>query len=222
MHVLLSTVRGLFRATAGFKVTPKARADSASISDMRLPVVLCVLMIASMIVGAHRLTRTTNEFLVWALSVNLCWAAFYLFMMGTVVVSALRRKEHRISYRFPSRLDLPVTARIKNSVRGNNLYAGHARNMNRLGLSLTLDEALAIGTALTLELKFPTRSIQAEGEVVRHGYYKVKNSTRVANGIRYTKIDKKDQDEISKYLFWQIAPRENAALHLTTLSQRED
>ncbi len=222
MHVLLSTIKGLFRSTAAFKVTPKARSNAASLSDVLLPTALCVLMIAAMVQGARSLTHTTNEFIFWALSVNIVWAAFYLFMMGSVVLTALRRKEQRMSYRFPARLDLPVTARVKNSTSADDLFTGFARNLNRSGLSFTLDKAVEIGTTLTIDIRFPARTIQADGEVVRHGFYKLGKTTRVANGIRFTRIDPKDQDDISKFLFWQIAPQESAALTLTSLSQRED
>jgi PilZ domain-containing protein/glycosyl transferase family 2 len=222
MHVLLRTIKGLFRSTAAFKVTPKARSNAASLSDVLVPILLCLLTIAATVVGARRLAHGTDRFVLWALSVNIAWAVFYLFMMGSVVLSALRRKEQRMSYRFPARLDLSVTARTKYSLPADQLLTGYARNLNRSGLSLTLDKALDIGTGLTLELRFPARTIQAEGKVVRNTSYKLGKIQRFANGIRFTKIDPRDQDEISKYLFWQVAPRESAALHLTSLSQRED
>ncbi|HYL10608.1 MAG TPA: tetratricopeptide repeat protein, partial [Candidatus Acidoferrales bacterium] len=41
----------------------------------------------------------------------------------------------------------------------------------------------------------------------------------VANGVRFEQIDPLDQDEISKYLFWEIAPRHGKLLRLTHTTQ---
>lgn len=127
-----------------------------------------------------------------------------------------------MSYRFPARLDLRVTARGKDSDSARIAASGFARNLNRSGLSLTTDSSIELGTILTLELQLPNKLVRAEGEVVRHTRYEQNKAPRIANGVRFTRIDPQDQDEISKFLFWQIAPRESSALHLTTLSQRED
>ncbi len=51
MHVLMGSVMGLFRKKVGFKVTPKSRADAASLSDVVLPAILCVLIAASIVAG---------------------------------------------------------------------------------------------------------------------------------------------------------------------------
>ena len=42
MHVLMKTVLGLFRRKDKFKVTPKSRADAASIGELIIPVLLIV------------------------------------------------------------------------------------------------------------------------------------------------------------------------------------
>jgi len=85
-----------------------------------------------------------------------------------------------------------------------------------------LDTFLMPGTSVQVEIHLPARVIFASGEVVRNQHYQIKNITRVANGIRFTAIEPRDRDEISKYLFWQIAPREMSALQLTHMSQREE
>jgi cellulose synthase (UDP-forming) len=221
MHVLLSSVKGLFVKKIGFKVTPKSRADAASLTDMLLPVVLCVLLAAAMVVGGFRLAHTTDSFFFWALVVNICWAAFYLFTLAAVVASAFRRRERRRSYRFPARLELPVVVRVKYPASGEVTIPGYARNLNRSGMSFTASSGVDLGTAVDLEIQFPTQSIHAAGEVVRHTEYMAKGGRRIANGVRFTKIAVQDQDEISRYLFWRIAPQENAALQLTHMSQRE-
>jgi len=221
MHVLLSASKGLFAKKIGFKVTPKSRADAASVMDMLLPVVICVLLTAGIVVGGIRLSQTTDRFLFWALVVNICWAAFYLFTLAAVVVAAFRRRERRASYRFPARLDLPVVVRVKYPASGEVTIPGHARNLNRTGLSFTASKGVEVGTRLDLEIQFPTRNISAVGEVVRHTEYMAKGGRRISNGVRFTKIAAQDQDEISRYLFWRIAPQESTALHLTHMSQSE-
>jgi len=221
MHVLLSASKGLFAKKIGFKVTPKSRADAASVMDMLIPVVICVLLTAGIVVGGIRLSQTTDRFLFWALVVNICWAAFYLFTLAAVVVAAFRRRERRASYRFPARLDLPVVVRVKYPASGEVTIPGHARNLNRTGLSFTASKGVEVGTRLDLEIQFPTRNISAVGEVVRHTEYMAKGGRRISNGVRFTKIAAQDQDEISRYLFWRIAPQESTALHLTHMSQRE-
>ncbi len=222
MHVLMGSIGGLFRKKAGFKVTPKSRADAASVSDVVLPLLLCVLVTVSIVAGVVRVMHTNDTFLFWALTVNIFWAAFYLFMLAGVVWSATHRKELRATYRFPARLDVPAVVSYSDAALDRVEISGYACNLNRNGLSITSDKFILPGTEVHVELRLPGQIVHASGEVVRHTNYKVKNVTRVANGIRFTAIDARDQDEISKHLFWQIAPREMNALQLTYMSQREE
>jgi hypothetical protein len=60
------------------------------------------------------------------------------------------------------------------------------------------------------------------GEVVRNqNFQRSKGKTRISSGIRFTEITVQDQDEISKFLFGEVAPREQTALRLTQMTQRE-
>ena len=222
MHVLMPTVSGLFRKRTKFKVTPKSQADAASISDVALPVTLSVLLVVSIVVGFIRLRETSDEYLFWALLVNIFWSAFYFFMMFGVIWSAMRRKEVRLMYRFPARLDAPVTLRFKREDESQAEVVDYARNLNRTGVSVTLGEAIPPGASAELELLLPKRSIHASGEVVRNQRFLPKKGvTRISNGIRFTDISIHDQDEISKFLFGEVAPREQTALRLTQMTQRE-
>src|SRR5262249_32215860 len=63
--------------------------------------------------------------------------------------------------------------------------------------------------------------IQATGKVVNKQTYRFNGKSRVSNGIRFEQIATADQDEISKYLFWQIAPQEGEMLSMTHASQTE-
>lgn len=222
MHLLLSSPLGLIRRTGTFKVTPKSRAEAASIADLILPFSIWLLILASILSGTIRLAHTNDQFSFWALVVNIFWSAFYLIIMAIVMSGALRRKEYRLRYRFPSRVDLPVSARELRALPESAVISGFARNLNRSGLSLTTDSALSIGTELALRMEFPDHIIDAEGEVVRHSFYKTGQGTRVANGIRFSKISTSDQDDISRYLFSQIAPRELNMLRLTNRTQQEE
>jgi cellulose synthase (UDP-forming) len=222
LHVLMGSILGLFRKKAGFKVTPKSRANAASLSDVLLPALLCVLVTAAIIAGLVRLAHTHDSFMFWALGVNTVWAAFYLLLLAGVVWSAMRRQELRASYRFPDRLDVRVKVRFTNAAAGKQLLSGYARNMNRNGFSLTTDKPLPPGTTVEIEINLPGRVLHATGEVMRNTNYKVKYATRIANGIQFTSAQPRDLDEISKYLFWQIAPREMKTLQLTHMSQREE
>ena len=222
MHLLFSSPIGLVRKTGTFKVTPKSRAEAASIADLIVPISLWLLMLSSVVIGAFRLVHSTDQFSFWAIVVNMFWSAFYLLIMGVVIKGALLRKEHRLRYRFPSRIDSPVSAYPLRAANTSPVITGFARNLNRSGMSLTTDSGLPIGTVLALKMELPDRFIEAEGEVVRHSFYKTSQGSRVANGIRFSKISTQDQDEISRYLFWQIAPRDMNMLRLTSRTKREE
>jgi hypothetical protein len=58
--------------------------------------------------------------------------------------------------------------------------------------------------------------------VVRNTAYKANGRLKLSNGIRFDKISTADQDEISKHLFWEVAPKEDAVLTLTRDSQTEE
>jgi hypothetical protein len=55
---------------------------------------------------------------------------------------------------------------------------------------------------------------------MRNQPYTFNGQTRYSNGIRFEKIEAVDQDEISKYLFFEIAPREGTLLRLTHTTQQ--
>lgn len=102
-----------------------------------------------------------------------------------------------------------------------------ALNLNRNGVSLTPEEAIPPGTRVQMAISLPAHTIQALGRVVnsqtrkRNGNGNGKGKSGVSNGIAFEQIAAADQDEISKFLFWQIAPHEGAMLRLTHSSQAE-
>jgi hypothetical protein len=164
--------------------------------------------------GLRRLFLLPVGYEFWAYAVNLFWAAFYLFLLGPLVWRAMRRKEFRATYRFPARLDVPVTL----SSNGYS-WETYARNMNRYGISVTYGQPLPPNAAVELELTLPGCKIHAVGRVVRNRTYRRHKTSRFSSGIRFERIAPADQDEISKYLFWNVAPREGKVLRLTRMTQ---
>jgi hypothetical protein len=98
---------------------------------------------------------------------------------------------------------------------------GFARNLNRTGVSITFEREIPQGTKVDVELRLPERTIYATGRVMRNQTYGKNGHSRISNGIRFDKIAPTDQDEISKFLFWEIAPQHNRLLNLTHMSQSE-
>jgi cellulose synthase (UDP-forming) len=222
MHVLMKSVGGLFQRKTTFKVTPKSRAAAAGISEVSLPVVLVLGLAIAMAVGFWRIQSVPRwGYTFWALSVNLFWSVVFLFMMGGVAWRSLVRKEARSAYRFRAHLEIPMRLTYTGE---NGLVVTRkqfARNLNRGGVSVTLEHAVVPGSDVALELSLPGRSIRANAKVVRNHVYKVNRRTKISSGMRFTGISAADQDEISHYLFSQIAPKESAMLRLTRNTQAE-
>jgi cellulose synthase (UDP-forming) len=221
MPVLMGAMRGLFRTKSEFAVTPKSRAGAAHWTDVRLLLVVELAMLSSVGVGIWRLSHASAGYEFWAVIVNLAWAIFYFFLIGPLLVKALRQEELRVAYRFPGLLQVPVRFSYVNSKRTAVTDNAFARNLNRTGLSLTVTTAIPVGTLLDLELKLADRRILAAGEVVRSQAIDADGRRRHSNGVRFTRITEEDQDAIAKYLFWKVAERHGQMLHVTASSQAE-
>lgn len=221
MHVLMKTIAGLLKRESKFKVTPKSRAAAAKLTEIGLPLSIVGVLGAALVAGWLRINLVPRySFVWWALGVNLFWAAVFFIMMGGVVLRSMQRKELRSTYRFPSRLDVKMRVRYANGV-GPVVKEDFARNLNRFGVSITLDHPIPEGTPVNVELNLPRGVVQATGTVVRNQPYKVKNQVKISSGIKFEEIAPAGQDEITKYLFWEIAPREGRVLRLTHMSQTE-
>jgi hypothetical protein len=215
----MKSLWGLFGKEKKFSVTPKSTAGAAHWSDVGLQLILLATLVASVVVGSFRLYRADTGFPFWATLVNLVWAFLYVILFSPVVWRAMNRRELRASYRFPSPLDIPVAYSFS-SITGKRVSTrGFARNLNRGGFSITQAGSIPKGTRLEVELSLPGRTIRAQAQVVRHQNYAQEKTIRVANGARFVHIDSLDQDEISKYLFWEVAPRHGQQLRLTHTTQ---
>jgi len=221
-HLLMGSILGLFRKKIGFKVTPKTRADAASLSDVSLTAFLCVLVTVSIVAGFVRLAHTGDRFIFWALGVNIVWAAFYLHMLAGAVWTATRRKELRGTYRFAGEHDVRVVGRFGDDILGDQTFSGNVCDLNRNGFAILTDTPLPPATAVKLEISFPGQVIHTTGEVVRNTNIREKDISRFSNAIRLTAAQPRDLDGLSKHLFWNIAPREMKALTLTHMIQREE
>jgi len=222
MHVLMKSMGGLFERDKKFKVTPKARAAAARATEVLLPLVLEGFLLASLVAGITRIRMVPLwGYVFWALAVNIAWAIIFLYMIGRVLMRSLRTEEQRSSYRFRAHLDIPMRI-VYVDGRGHRVEREHfARNLNRSGVSVTLEEAIVPGTEVEIEMWLPDHTIHASGEVVRNQTYRVDGRLKIANGIRFLHIATSDQDEITKYLFWDVAPRQSELLSLTRESQME-
>ncbi len=223
MHVLMKSVSGFFRTRMAFKVTPKAQSAGARLSELGLLLGLIVGLAVALAVGLVRMQHVPQwGYFFWALAVNIFWSVVFLFMIGGIIWRSLTRKEARTRYRFRSDLHVPVRLTYMGPNGVMRSREQFALNSNRSGFSVTLTEAIPCGTTVALELWLPDRSIRAEGEVVRNKLDRVRGLLRTSNGIRFTTINIADQDAISKYLFWQVAPKQNAVLRLTRGTQTEE
>lgn len=139
MRVLMGNLGGLFQRDSKFTVTPKARASSARIGQLLLPVL-----------------------------------------------------ELHSGYRFRSHLNVPV--RISYTGQSGQVVRCEqfAHDLNRNGVSVSLETAIVPGTAVDVELWLPQRTIYNSGKVVRNREYR---RLKLSNGIRFDKISAADQDE---------------------------
>ncbi len=220
-HVLMNTVVGLFRREHKFKVTPKARSEAPRWTEVWPQIAAFGLANLAVIVGTLRLYSAAAGYLFWALVVNLFWAGFFVFLTMGIIRRALQSRELRSTYRFPSQLDLPVLLRTAGTEEGKaeKLFA---RNLNRTGFSITRDQPIAVGQQMDFQFQLPTGSVvRGRGRVVRNQTYVVNAAARISSGIRFEQIEPRDQDEISKYLFWEIAPKHGSILRLTYESQKD-
>ena len=223
MHVLMKSIGGLFQRESLFFVTPKARASAARASEVLLPLAVLGGLLLSLVAGIVRLQHVPIwGFLFWALVVNAFWATVFLVMIAGVVRRSLMRKESRNAYRFPSRLGIRMKVAYQDSNGQLMTREQFARNLNRSGVSLTMETAIPCGTPVELEMRLPDHTIKAEGIAVRNQTYGANGHSRISTGIQFQRINPADQDEISKYLFWHIAPQQGQVLHLTSSSQSEN
>jgi hypothetical protein len=187
--VLMGSLRGLLKATSEFAVTPKSKAEAARWHDVRLLLTVQLSTLPAVGIGMWRLFHADSSYRFWALVVNLSWAVFYFFLVGPLLIRALKQAEHRAAYRFPRMLQVPVRFAYTNAKGAAVSDTAFARNLNRTGLSLTLTAALAEGLPVDLDLKLPTGRVLASGQVVRRQAVGRAMRTASASSISHGRIE---------------------------------
>jgi cellulose synthase (UDP-forming) len=221
LGAMLRSVSGLRkRKKASFAVTPKARSSAAGWMRLAPYVALLALLAVAAAVGIGRAVASTG-FERWGFGVNAFFATFYFYLLGPVVALAMRRRELRTAYRFPRQLDAPVRFRLP-ELKHLPWSESFARNMNRFGLSVTIDSPFPVGTKLELRITLPDRDISAVASVRWVSTFDIGGTKRYAHGLRFDEIKPADQDKIVLYLLWDIAPRHGAMLRLTETSQQAE
>ncbi len=214
IQVLAKTVRGLFRSKARFAVTPKSQAEAASWRDLFLPLAIIAGLAVALVIGTFRLAGQAYGFRFWAFAVNWFWAAFYMALFAPGVWRALRRAERRTGYRFPS-VDVPLQITYEDASGQSQRVRAHAHDLNRSGLLLLTQAAIPIGTLVKMAFELNHRPIWATGRIRRQTEQSTHGLRGIQHGVEFERINPAVQDTISKYLFWNVAPREDALLRLT-------
>ncbi len=216
---MIRALGGLFRPQTTFKVTPKAQSGAAPWRRMIPYFVLIGLLGTAVVVGVFKLPLASSRYEFWAYAVNVFFAGFFLYLLVPGIILALKRQELRGTYRFPQRLDLPVRFRPAGDPSAA-WSESFARNLNRFGLSLTLNQALERHELMELQIPLPDRVVMALGSVRWNESIKLGEGSRHANGIRFDEIDPMDQDAIALHVFWEIAPRHGELMTLTNWAQQ--
>jgi cellulose synthase (UDP-forming) len=216
---MLQALSGLVIKKAQFRVTPKSKSGSATVRQVLPYLVLVGLLGMALIGGAIRIlnAKVPNE--VWAYSVTAAFALFFLYLLVPVVLLAFKRRELRTNYRFPQRLDLPMRVRMAGS-SDTAWIETYARNLNRFGLSITLETRLVRQTDIEMEIRLPDRVVHAVANVRWASRLDLDKGIRFANGLRFDKIAQRDQDAIARHIFWEIAPRHGEQMTMTHRSQQ--
>lgn len=217
---MLRALGGLWRREARFQVTPKAQAEAAAWRRLAPYLALIAVLASTVVVGLFKLRTAAGQFEFWAYGVNVVFAGFFLYLLVPGIVLALRRREQRGIYRFPQRLDLPVRFRPLGA-DDDAWQESFARNLNRFGLSLTLDTGLPREAILELEIPVADRRVRTMASVRWTGTFRHAEAIRYANGLRFDGIRVEDQDAIARHIFWEIAPRHGTLLTLTTWAQAQ-
>jgi len=215
---MLRALSGLVTSKASFRVTPKSRSAGATVQQVLPYLGLVALLGTAIIVGVLRVIDAQGTWERWAYGITASFACFFLYLLLPVVSLAFKRRELRTNYRFPQRLDLPIRVRLAGASE-QAWTESFARNLNRFGLSITLDAGLLPETDVELEIRLPDRVVRAIASVRWTSQFEYAKQVRFANGLRFDRIASVDQDAIARHLFWEIAPRHGDMLTMTQRSQ---
>ncbi len=222
IHATLTALSGYFQRNATFQVTPKSRSPATPLAQAAPYIVLLFLVYTAMVWAVVQAWQAQNEGQFWAYIVTACFGVYFFAVTSPAVARVVERREARAAYRFPQ--DLNVSARFALQRIGSDGRVGipgatFARNLNRSGVSVTLDEKLDVGTYVTVKLTLPDREVEAFGQVSWTEQFKVNGIWRYANGIRFLVSNFDDGDAIMQHLFMEVAPRHAQWLTMTAQHQ---
>ncbi len=222
IHATLTAISGYFERDATFQVTPKSRAPATALGQAAPYIVLLFFVYTAMVWAVVQAWQAQNEGQFWAYIVTACFGVYFFAVTSPAVARVVERREARSTYRFPQ--DLDVEARFELQRFGAEGQVGirgttFARNLNRSGVSVTLDENLPVGTFVSVKLALPGRNVQAFGQVAWTEQFKAAGRWRFANGIRFLVTDLEDGDAIMQHLFMEVAPRHAQWLTMTVQHQ---
>ncbi len=223
IHATLTALSGYFERNATFQVTPKSRAPAAALTQAAPYIVLLFLVYTAMVWAVVQAWQAPNEGQFWAYIVTACFGVYFFAVTSPAVARVLERRELRSTYRFPQDLDVKLRFDLQRlDIGGRASIAGEtfARNLNRGGVSVTLDQELAVGTFVTVNLTLPNRLVNAFGQIAWTERFKVNGKWRYANGIRFLVTDFDDGDAIMQHLFMEVAPRHAEWLTMTAQHQQ--
>lgn len=222
IHATLTALTGYFTRTATFQVTPKSRAPMTPIRQVVPYVGLLFLVYTSVVWAVVQAWQTSNEGQFWAYIITASFGVYFFAVTSPAVARVLERKEARATYRFPQDLDIRATYDVQQfDANGRRRLTGitFARNLNRRGVSLTLDDELPIGSFVQVDLQLPTQRIAAFGQVAWTQPFTVDGKRRCANGIRFLVSEVTDGDAIMLHMFHHIAPKHGQLLTMTVEHQ---
>jgi len=222
IHATLTALSGYFDKNATFQVTPKSRAPAAAVAQAAPYVVLLFFVYTAMVFAVVQAWQADNEGRFWAYIVTACFGVYFFAVTSPAVARVLERREARTTYRFPQDLDVEANFELQRfNAKGQPGISGltFARNLNRNGVSMTLDEALPVGTYVNVTLALPSGTVKAFGQVAWTEQFKSGGRARFANGIRFLVTDFSDGDAIMHHLFMEVAPRHAKLLTMTAQHQ---
>lgn len=222
IHATLTALSGYFRRDTAFQVTPKSRAAAAELSQAWPYVLLLFLVYTSTVVAVVQANETRDQGELWAYLVTAMFGGYFFVVTSPGVARIFDRRELRSTYRFPQDLDTEARFELQRLNPDGSIVvqdATFARNLNRQGVSFTLDEELEIGTYVTVKLTLPERTVTAFGQIAWTEAFRVNGRARHANGVRFLLSDTDAGDAIMRHMFWEVAPRHGKFLAMTAQSQ---
>ena len=180
----MTAASGYFEKNATFQVTPKARAPATPLAQAAPYIVLLFLVYTAMVWAVVQAWQAQNEGQFWAYIVTACFGVYFFAVTSPAVARVVERREARSTYRFPQDLDIEANFELQRfGADGRAGIAGKtfARNLNRSGVSMTLDEELTVGTYVNVKLSLPDKQIQAFGQVAWTEQFKVAGKKRFAS-----------------------------------------